>query len=801
MACQKQLEAAQKFLRGIRSLTPCVEVRDQQAAGVTRSFEKAQGFTAAQAAAVLALVEPDLWATSHVEAWQELVALKTKPVESETTRGVTQDFALLPYYLSDDLAAAIGETDSDTEKLLFRLCHHAAQLTLRNATEATKATLVVMAHWASCKRGAYSPRQQHELFLRHKPTVTRILSSQLETKLLSELPLRWEDLDPIVKQRVFPTGKPSERSAMANEICEYVRKMPLRKDNRLLQAGVSAPAASSTSFPSGGFGVDDICKVVEACHKSMHAPLERAASTQSNLSVPSTQGCPQILAICDALPAPEKSETPVEDTRGPGTMSVEEQLAALQDEMKGEDLREDREQRGGNMKKPAAAPKSVSAPKAKGRPRAKPKAKSASTKTRKPLLKRPAAVGVTTGHASEGRRGTAASQRTSTGSASSGALSRAERRKNVVARVPRKLRLQFARGVSSHEACIAKHGEGGNDQGGKKTSTQMVRMAPKQDRREESEYSYMTDEDEEGEEVDPPEEAGSEVRRTPVREERSVFLRETASVPAVPAGAPKAKSAAARDEPRSACPVSPASSSDRGPRARRSERSPRGRGREDRGRSRSCRRRRRAPRAERSRSRAGPPAEPFPRMPEMPPPPPPRSKGKGKTRKQVCPHCWQKVGTAGGSAGLSQHQWWNETCLAWQIYGQHGEGCSSWEEAVERARALKDDRRRDAVEEYGMEDVVPARSMSHRRAEEARRHDEPEPESVPRERKDEKKKKKKDKKRRPRPSPSPDVRSGPKGPRRPPSSDDEDKDTGAAKRRKAADEVWICVPRAALIGR
>ena len=76
--------------------------------GVQRSLEKVVSFNAALAASWLRLLQADLW-TVAFDAFREVVAAKTRPVEVESNRGgvtqdVTQDFSLLPYCLSDDLA-------------------------------------------------------------------------------------------------------------------------------------------------------------------------------------------------------------------------------------------------------------------------------------------------------------------------------------------------------------------------------------------------------------------------------------------------------------------------------------------------------------------------------------------------------------------------------------------------------------------------------------------------------------------------------------------------------------------------
>ena len=88
MSVEKQWEAAQKFLRGIRSLTSYEEVRDKQAlhVGVQKALDKVQCFAAAQAAAWLAQVQPDFWGDFQAESFGENVAVKTRPVEIDQTR-------------------------------------------------------------------------------------------------------------------------------------------------------------------------------------------------------------------------------------------------------------------------------------------------------------------------------------------------------------------------------------------------------------------------------------------------------------------------------------------------------------------------------------------------------------------------------------------------------------------------------------------------------------------------------------------------------------------------------------------
>ena len=306
---------------------------------------------------MLSALEPDLWGETVANRLRGIVAQKALPVEVENLRaGPTQDFGLLPYYLPDDLAQDLGKDEVDSERLLCRLCQHASKLSLRNASEATKATLVVLAKWSLCKRGL-SPKQQHDLFCKFKPIVTRYLIAAPENvKPLLALPLAFEELDPELVSRAFPTGKPTQIPDLAQEICNYVRRIPLRKDNRLLQ-GSAHVVPMNGPVPGGYVAVEDICKVVEACNKSQPSAMDRPPSSQAS-NLPAGTSTQPLLAICDAVAADSALPTEEEPKTDVKTMSVDEQLAALQGDI--DAVKEPRA--SGCMKRPAARPR--------GRPRA-----------------------------------------------------------------------------------------------------------------------------------------------------------------------------------------------------------------------------------------------------------------------------------------------------------------------------------------------------------------------------------------------------------------------------------------------
>ena len=167
----------------------------------------------AQAAEWLAAFDGELWTAAQVAEYQASIAEKTKALEEQPMRGTGQDFLMLPYYLTEELATMVlaGE-DLDRDALLQKLCYHASKLTLRNASEASKAMLLVLANWrAVCKM---SPQDQYQFYVNKKPLVTKYLSSALAGgQALPGLPMSWQELPKDLLSANFPMGKPAVLAA------------------------------------------------------------------------------------------------------------------------------------------------------------------------------------------------------------------------------------------------------------------------------------------------------------------------------------------------------------------------------------------------------------------------------------------------------------------------------------------------------------------------------------------------------------------------------------------------------------
>ena len=75
--CMKQLQAAQRFLTGIRELATYANFVEKQAAGVKKSWEKMPAVSPGEAAGILGAIDPQVWSPSHVEGFRLLLASKT----------------------------------------------------------------------------------------------------------------------------------------------------------------------------------------------------------------------------------------------------------------------------------------------------------------------------------------------------------------------------------------------------------------------------------------------------------------------------------------------------------------------------------------------------------------------------------------------------------------------------------------------------------------------------------------------------------------------------------------------------
>ena len=175
----KNLEAAQGFLQGMRTLSSYGAVEDKQAHGVLRCLERSAALTPAQGAAFVQSLDPSVWRREYLEQFKAHVAEKTSAVVeagSQSGRRPMQDFQTLGQMLTESLGEAVLRGTQPSADLLQALCAHAARLSLRCPTELTQAVLITLAHWRQLRRG-FNDKLLFDLLQQHKGSVKKYLAA------------------------------------------------------------------------------------------------------------------------------------------------------------------------------------------------------------------------------------------------------------------------------------------------------------------------------------------------------------------------------------------------------------------------------------------------------------------------------------------------------------------------------------------------------------------------------------------------------------------------------------------------
>ena len=294
-----------------------------------------------------------------------------------------------------------------------------------NATEASKATLLVLAFWHSVRN--MSPQDQYQFYLNKKPTVTKLLASALVggSHALPELPMSWRELPADLLAKTFPTGRPAElKDSIASEMVQLVRNYPLRKDNKLLfSQGIARPAQGVPS--TDVVSVEAVCKVVEACSRLRSDSLRESGGPLAGSMGSQAVEKKPLLALEDGtvdgsgdLRDPARSQVEVCDAK---TLTVQQQVAALKKGLP----EEKRTPRRAPLQKAAVVAKRPAA-KRKVAKAMSPKAK-CSVPRKTTCLKRPAA---------QQQAG------------ASSAMGREAKRQAILLQVPRALKQKFANGCA-----------------------------------------------------------------------------------------------------------------------------------------------------------------------------------------------------------------------------------------------------------------------------------------------------------------------------------------------------------------
>ena len=129
---EKQIEASQRFLRGLRSLASFEEVRSRQYRHLRGVIEKAPLVSTACVADLVSSLDASVWEHAQIEELKALLADKLGEVGKE--RRAMQDYVCLPLYLDQSVWNMLQTTSEQGERF-ERLCRHAIALGMRCPAE------------------------------------------------------------------------------------------------------------------------------------------------------------------------------------------------------------------------------------------------------------------------------------------------------------------------------------------------------------------------------------------------------------------------------------------------------------------------------------------------------------------------------------------------------------------------------------------------------------------------------------------------------------------------------------------
>ena len=439
----KQVDAAQKFLRGVKTLPNFSELADKQVSRLQKMLDKVSNVTTEQAAAILNLLDESLWTEDALSSLKTMVAELTAEAEGGQVKRDTQDYRMLPYYMTSQLTEQL--TGKSQENVALQaLCKHAWLLGLRCPSELTLAVLLCMAHYHSVSR--MSDKDKYNLLLSKKPLMKKWLGVLPDPcPYLLSLPQDPQELPAGILSAVFPEGNVVEGPYPAAEILLLARQMPLRVSNKAVTDPKTAAAQGSggMSSPARAFG-----HMMAGLMKGMGGYRSEPSPKVTILDTPKApKPQPRLLALEDGrpepptLPAQSTGATPADEVAPTtavaqevdvqtGGKSIEENLKNLRNSLSVADV----DKEAVPLKRPASKAEAI-----KKRPAAAVEAAAAAhpKKVKKDLqagpgtaLKRPAS-------------------QSGSKPASSVARASAEERTNLLREIPLAVRKQYANGCGT----------------------------------------------------------------------------------------------------------------------------------------------------------------------------------------------------------------------------------------------------------------------------------------------------------------------------------------------------------------
>lgn len=305
---KKQLDAAQRFLSGLKSLASFDLRVSEYATLLKEQIEQSENWSTAEGSEILALLDDSLWGSESVNL-RELIASRCVLRDGETSktgkeRRPLQDFLNLPLYLTHDLWLKLLGGNMSFENKLEILLRHSGALGLRCPTEQTCALLLAMRHSLPSEQLLESEKLKLLQDNRHR--IKKSLQLPAPVVYLQQLPQNPRDLPVALTTLVFAQQPPVDPPQRWVEVQAAARAWPLRKTNTASNVSSQKPAGDGTQA-----GLMMLGTLFQQCMSRSQAFSNPAENFPPAQHQPALARSVSVLAIQDKQEEPETCEVTI----------------------------------------------------------------------------------------------------------------------------------------------------------------------------------------------------------------------------------------------------------------------------------------------------------------------------------------------------------------------------------------------------------------------------------------------------------------------------------------------------------
>ena len=444
----KQLDASQRFLRGLQNLPSFAETRTRQFSQILAAVERVQSLSVEETNSILELWQESVWGPESTASFKAQISARTNLIPPGALgRRPLQNYLALPRYLIASLWVSLQGREPD-EVRLQKLVRHAASLGLRCPTESTFAMLLTLTF--AIHEGALTEQKQRQVLSEYKPRMKRWLNEPSPADYLEVLPEDVTLLPASLVAAAFGQDPRVDCPLDEKHLLRVAMQWPLRQRQ---SSGSMVAVPANPSWEASTSLVVPLLSGIAACaaqwgqaaasgqgSSTLLPGLVTSGTTGVTLeSVQSRAGSSRAMGSGTPVPSGD-SGTPVprvepEQLRAAGQASSQQKpLLALEDRVEQTQEHSHVDRVTEQLKYTVAA---VAASPTRGkRSESNVKKKPAGKKAAKPVLKKPA-----------GMKRPAAQAKASV-VVSSDAASRAAKRDALLARIPKALKKRYKDGCA-----------------------------------------------------------------------------------------------------------------------------------------------------------------------------------------------------------------------------------------------------------------------------------------------------------------------------------------------------------------